>query len=68
MSHHQIPRLDGDQAERCNAADNQIRCTGCGGWIDFSDLGSVVDHAASISRIRFDDCRHLEDRSVAVAD
>jgi hypothetical protein len=31
-----------------NAADNHSRCPACGGWIDFSDLGSVVDHAGPL--------------------
>jgi hypothetical protein len=30
------------------AADSHIRCPQCGGWIDVSDLGSVVDHAGPL--------------------
>jgi len=30
------------------AADNHLRCPQCGGWIDFSDLGSVADHAGPL--------------------
>ena len=29
-------------------ADSHIRCPQCGGWIDVSDLGSVVDHAGPL--------------------
>ena len=29
-------------------ADNHMRCPTCGGWIDFSDLGCVVDHAGPL--------------------
>jgi hypothetical protein len=31
-----------------DAADNHLRCPVCGGWIDFSDLGAVVDHAGPL--------------------
>ena len=31
-----------------DAADNHMRCPACGGWIDFSDLGCVVDHAGPL--------------------
>ena len=31
-----------------DAADNHMRCPTCGGWIDFSDLGCVVDHAGPL--------------------
>lgn len=31
-----------------DAADNHIRCLDCGGWIDVSDLGAVVDHAGRL--------------------
>lgn len=31
-----------------DAADSHIRCPECGGWIDVSDLGSVVDHAGPL--------------------
>jgi hypothetical protein len=30
------------------AADSHIRCPECGGWIDVSDLGAVVDHAGPL--------------------
>jgi hypothetical protein len=30
------------------AADNYIRCPDCGGWIDVSDLGFVVDHSGPL--------------------
>jgi hypothetical protein len=30
------------------AANNHMRCPTCGGWIDFSDLGSVLDHAGPL--------------------
>ena len=30
------------------AANSHIRCPRCGGWIDISDLGSVVDHAGPL--------------------
>ena len=29
-------------------ADSHIRCPECVGWIDVSDLGSVVDHAGPL--------------------
>jgi hypothetical protein len=28
-----------------DAAVNDVRCTECGGWIDTSDLGAVVDRS-----------------------
>jgi hypothetical protein len=28
-----------------DAADNYRRCHACGDWVEFSDLGSVLDHA-----------------------
>jgi hypothetical protein len=31
-----------------DAADCHVRCRHCGGWIDVSDLGSVVDHAGDL--------------------
>jgi hypothetical protein len=34
------------------AADSHIRCPKCGGWIDVSDLGAVVDHAGPRCRTR----------------
>ena len=30
------------------AADSHIRCPECGGWIDVSDLGAVVDYAGPL--------------------
>jgi hypothetical protein len=30
---------------RVDAADSHIRCPECGGWIDLSDRGAVVDHS-----------------------
>ena len=32
----------------CEAADSHIRCRACGGWIDVSDLGAVVDHCGPL--------------------
>jgi hypothetical protein len=31
-----------------DAVDNHMRCPTCGGWIDFSDLSCVVDHAGPL--------------------
>jgi hypothetical protein len=31
-----------------DAADSHIRCPECGGWIDVSDLGAVIDHAGPL--------------------
>ena len=31
-----------------DAAESHIRCPTCGGWIDVSDLGCVVDHAGPL--------------------
>jgi hypothetical protein len=31
-----------------DAADNHIGCHECGGWIDVSDLGAVVDHSGPL--------------------
>ena len=31
-----------------DAAANHIRCLECGGWIDISDLGAVVDHSGPL--------------------
>jgi len=33
---------------RKGAADSHIRCYECGGWIDVSGLGSVVNHAGPL--------------------
>jgi hypothetical protein len=30
------------------AADNHVRCPACGGWVDISDMGSVVDHSGPL--------------------
>ena len=47
-----IPRgkyLDERQRRtRVDAADSHIRCPKCGGWIDLSDLGAVVDHSGPL--------------------
>jgi len=31
-----------------DAADSDVRDLECGGWIDVSDLGAVVDHAGPL--------------------
>jgi hypothetical protein len=36
------------RSSSAEAADNYIKCPECGGWIDMSDLGSVVDHAGPL--------------------
>jgi hypothetical protein len=42
------------------AAYSHIRCPECGGWIDVSDLGSVVDHAHCHIQQSISRSEHLE--------